>query len=95
MMVTVLLVITYVIASGYILSFTKEEGKDERGKQILTNGYTIAYTIVVLGVLVSYIVGRFSLFSFGYKESMDLALIFIWISGIFNAGYIFYVNKKL
>ncbi|AYB41258.1 hypothetical protein [Brevibacillus laterosporus] len=89
----VLLVITYVISVSYTVAFTRSEGKDERGKQILTNAYTLGYSIAVIGILLSFLTAKLSFISVGYKVALDFALMSIWVSGIFIAVYIFYKNK--
>ncbi|GIO02710.1 hypothetical protein J5TS2_33780 [Brevibacillus halotolerans] len=89
----IFLVITYVISVSYTVAFTRSEGKDECGQQILANGYTLGYSIAVIGILLSFLTTKLSFVSLGYKVALDFALMSIWFSGIMVAVYIFYKNK--
>lgn len=86
-----ILVLVSLIPAIYIILFSYRE-KDERGLKIMNTAYRYTYVIILLGILLIFIIEKFTRMSFAeFKISIFILAV---VSNLFLGSSIFILNKK-
>lgn len=89
----VIIMVLFVISISYVILFQIKEGRDERGKFILTRAYTSAYFILVIGLCLALLLLNWSN-SVLLVSVKDIVMMLLSLSGISAAVIILFLRKR-